>query len=73
MFAFYVGYECESMNACACLWWVGLGGWWRGPTHVLIIGPRKCGAICSSAGSGASPPASVTVIKTSRPAVVRLH
>lgn len=48
--------------------WVELG---RGPTHVLIIGPRKCEAICSSAGSGASPPASVTVIKTGRPAVVR--
>lgn len=69
MFAFYVGYECESMNAC-----VSCGEWgWGGATHVLIIGPRKCEAICSSAGSGASLPASVTVIKTSRPAVVRLH
>lgn len=71
MFAFYVGYECESMNACVCVVVGGAGG--GGGTHVLIIGPRKCEAICSSAGSGASPPASVTVIKTSRPAVVRLH
>lgn len=52
---------------------VVVGGAGGGPTHVLIIGPRKCKAICSSAGSGASPPASVTVIKTSRPTVMRLH
>ncbi len=57
------------MCVCVCVWGCSGGG---GATHVLIIGPGSA-QLCSLVGSSASPLASVTVIKTSRPTVVCLH